>query len=326
MPDPNGSEPAPQGGRATVLWGGVLVPAVAATAVLVLGDSARLLRLGLVAALWATLIAALAVVRLRNRAAEHDERLSERQRLYELELEREVAARREFELEVENETRRRVAEEADGEMESLRAELRHLRETLESLVGGDVLYERVALHTESTRVRSLPDPGAAGNARGQGYPAEIRTHDTSGRAVVGSSSAGTDRHISPVATEASGRTGEVPRPEAVQPATRQAPHPSPGGARAPHPPPPPPAPSPPSRPRTGDAEGVSPSPQAQGDLPGASSAAGPVHNHPAGQEPPEAEGTSQAADGAHAEGTSVVDLLAAYGSARDGGRRRRRSG
>lgn len=332
MSDPNGSEPASHGGRAAVLWGGVLVPAVAATAVLVFGDSARLLRLGLVAALWATLIAALAVVRLRSRLAERDERLSERQRRYELELEREIAARREFELEVENETRRRVEEETDGEMESLRAELRRLREMLEGLVGGDMLYERVALHTESTRVRSLAEPEASGN--GREHAGALRAHDASGQVLAGVPGANKGVHPFPVAPEPPG-AGAAPRQEIAQPAAHQATHPQPGGARPPHPQPSPPHP-PPSGPRPGGAGGTPPTSPPRSDVPGPPSPQPPVREHPAEAEPspaaqqerePAGSGwTSEVANGAHAEGTSVVDLLATYGSARGSGRRRRRSG
>ena len=52
------------------LWTIALVLVAAATAVLVLSDDARLLRLGLVAALWAALFGAFGVARLRHRIAE----------------------------------------------------------------------------------------------------------------------------------------------------------------------------------------------------------------------------------------------------------------
>ncbi|EQD87313.1 hypothetical protein A8924_0799 [Saccharopolyspora erythraea NRRL 2338] len=162
MSDRGSTESASRDGRATALWVGAVFLAAAATAVLVLSDDSRLLKLGLVAALWAALIAAFAVARLRGRAAEDAERAAEQQRIYELELEREVAARREFELEAEAEARRRVAEESDSEIQALKTELRNLRESLEQMLGGDVLFERVALRAESTRVRSLTENGATG--------------------------------------------------------------------------------------------------------------------------------------------------------------------
>ncbi|WP_249124394.1 DUF6779 domain-containing protein [Saccharopolyspora erythraea] len=159
MSDRGSTESASRDGRATALWVGAVFLAAAATAVLVLSNDSRLLKLGLVAALWSALIAAFAVARLRGRAAEDAERAAEQQRIYELELEREVAARREFELEAEAEARRRAAEESDSEIQALKTELRNLRESLEQMLGGDVLFERIALRAESTRVRSLTDNG-----------------------------------------------------------------------------------------------------------------------------------------------------------------------
>ncbi|MER5389388.1 DUF6779 domain-containing protein, partial [Saccharopolyspora sp. NPDC002686] len=155
MSDRGSTETESRAGGSTALWVGALVLAAAATAVLVISSDARLLRLGLVAALWSALIGAFAVARLRNRVAQDEKLAEDRQRIYELELEREIAARREFELEVEAEARRKAAEESDGELKALQAELQRLRTSLEQVLGGDVLFERVALRAESTRVRSL---------------------------------------------------------------------------------------------------------------------------------------------------------------------------
>ncbi len=133
----------------------VLSFAVVAAAVLVFSDSSRWLRLAVVAALWAALLAAFAAARYRNQAVEREEREDELQRVYELELERECAARREYELEVEAETRRQLEDDSRSELDDLRSELRTLRENLEALLGGEVLVERVALRAEATRMRAL---------------------------------------------------------------------------------------------------------------------------------------------------------------------------
>ncbi|GDY30776.1 DUF6779 domain-containing protein [Gandjariella thermophila] len=135
----------------------VLVLSLAATAVLVLSDNARWLRLGVVSALWSALVGAFLAAKYRRQAVAREEEASELQSIYELELEREVAARREYELEIEAETRRRIEEETSEHLEALRSELHALRENLEALLGGEVLVERVALRAESTRMRSLPD-------------------------------------------------------------------------------------------------------------------------------------------------------------------------
>nr|BFE46871.1 hypothetical protein GCM10017745_02980 [Saccharothrix mutabilis subsp. capreolus] len=131
--------------------------ALGAAAVLVLSDNARWLRLAVVAALWAALTGAFLAARYRRQVADRDDEVADLQSVYELELEREVAARREYELELEAETRRRVREESREDLEALRNELRVLRENLEALLGGEVLVERVALRAESTRMRALSD-------------------------------------------------------------------------------------------------------------------------------------------------------------------------
>jgi hypothetical protein len=142
-------------GRALLI--AVLVLSLAATAVLVLSDNARWLRLGVVSALWSALVGAFLAAKYRRQAVAREEEASELQSIYELELEREVAARREYELEIEAEARRRVEEETSEHLEALRSELHALRENLEALLGGEVLVERVALRAESTRMRSLSD-------------------------------------------------------------------------------------------------------------------------------------------------------------------------
>lgn len=131
---------------------------VAAAAALALGaDDPRLLRLGVLAALGAALLGALAVGRMRREvtsAAGHAEDL---RGIHRLEVEREISARREHELTMQREMRREAREDSRDELEAVRAELRLLRENLQQLLGGELLVERVAVRAESTRVRSLPE-------------------------------------------------------------------------------------------------------------------------------------------------------------------------
>ena len=131
--------------------------ALVAAAVLVLSDNARWLRLAVVSALWAALVGAFLAARYRRQVADREDEVADLQSVYELELEREVAARREYELEIEAEARKRIQEEARDDLDALRDELRALRENLEALLGGEVLVERVALRAESTRMRSISD-------------------------------------------------------------------------------------------------------------------------------------------------------------------------
>ncbi|WP_332253300.1 DUF6779 domain-containing protein, partial [Saccharomonospora saliphila] len=129
--------------------------AIGATLALVLTDDLRWIRLAVVAALWAALIGALMAVKYRRAAATSEKSAAKAQQIYELELQKEIAARREFELETEAEARRRAEAESREELDALRGELSALRENLQTLFGGEVLWERVALTAQSTRMRSF---------------------------------------------------------------------------------------------------------------------------------------------------------------------------
>jgi hypothetical protein len=154
--DSDDEEPRDDSGSSTrLLMGAVLVLAVAATVVLILSDSAKMLRLGVLAALWAALLGVFLATRFRKVATQKQMEAADLQSVYELELEREVAARREYELQIEAEARKRVEEASREDMAALRAELRVLRESLERLTGGEVLVERFALQARSTRMRTL---------------------------------------------------------------------------------------------------------------------------------------------------------------------------
>ncbi|MCP2332679.1 DUF6779 domain-containing protein [Actinoalloteichus caeruleus] len=174
-------------GRGPVLWIGGCALALGATVLLLLSDDARLLRLGIVAGLWAALFGAFAAARYRREAAERADQSEELRRVYELELEREVAARREYELDLEAETRRQVEDELRAESQEqlagLQRELETLRRGLESLLGGDVLVERVALRAESTRVRSLSDQGGRVISSGEQENPPVRALAVGARTV-----------------------------------------------------------------------------------------------------------------------------------------------
>jgi hypothetical protein len=123
----------PGGGRVLMLSTAVM--AVVAAAVLALGiQDARLLRLGLLAALWAALLGAFATARARRETsscAEHADRL---RMVYQRELEREVAARREHTLRVERGFHEQAGLSHRHEIVELRTELAALRSDLEQLL------------------------------------------------------------------------------------------------------------------------------------------------------------------------------------------------
>lgn len=147
--------PAHRTSRSWLIAG--LIFAVVATALLVLSDDARWLRLGIVAALWAALLGGFLASHYRRQADRVSDSMEDAQAMYELELEREIAARREYELEIEADARSQAQDTARQEIDALRGEVVMLRETLQKLFGGEVLYERVALTAQSTRMRSLSD-------------------------------------------------------------------------------------------------------------------------------------------------------------------------
>ncbi|EHR53148.1 hypothetical protein SacmaDRAFT_4978 [Saccharomonospora marina XMU15] len=157
------------------LFAAGMLLAIAATVAMVFTEDLRWLRLGIIAALWAALIGGFVAARYRKQAATTEQAAAKAQEIYELELEREIAARREFELDVEAQTRERVEDETQEELQALRSEVTALRESLQALFGGEVLWERVALTAQSTRMRSLaeePRVVTAGDSNG-GRPAQI---------------------------------------------------------------------------------------------------------------------------------------------------------
>jgi signal transduction histidine kinase len=144
----------PGGGRVLMLGTGVM--AVVAAAVLALGiQDARLLRLGLLAALWAALLGAFATARARRETsscAEHADRL---RMAYQRELEREVAARREHTLRVEHGFREQAGLSHQREIGELRTELAAMRSDLERLLGS---YRRAAPVAPAEAARSPIGP------------------------------------------------------------------------------------------------------------------------------------------------------------------------
>ncbi|MGW4118819.1 DUF6779 domain-containing protein [Nocardia sp. NPDC004711] len=151
--------------------GFLLLLGLVASVFLVFSDNLHLIRVGLVAALWAAAIGALAATRYRREAAVDKAKVGDLQKVYQLQLEREVAARREYELGVETRVRHEVGADA-AEMAALRAELTVLRESLQRLFDGDLPSERPALRADAVRVQELPssEAGSAPEAANDNWP------------------------------------------------------------------------------------------------------------------------------------------------------------
>jgi hypothetical protein len=143
-------------GRSLLVVGIAL--ALAASVALIFTTDAKWLRLGIISALWAALAGAFLVQKYRRMVTVRNDELGQMQEKYELELEREVAARREYELDLENQVRTQLAADHERQLGELKKEVTGLRSSLEMFLSGEVLVERVALRAESTRMRAFgPD-------------------------------------------------------------------------------------------------------------------------------------------------------------------------
>ncbi len=163
------SEPPSLRGGARVLMLSTVVMAAAAATVLAAGtQDARLLRLGVVAALWAALLAAFTTARARREISSRAEHADQLRAVYQLELQREVVARREHALTVERAVREQAQLSQQREIGQLRAELAAIGGNLAQLLGGNSLVERVAMRVESTRLLPLPTQPRAVNDSSSG--------------------------------------------------------------------------------------------------------------------------------------------------------------
>lgn len=100
--------------------------------------------LAVITALWAAVIGAILVTKYRRQADAADAKVRDLRLVYELQLEREIAARRQYELGVESQIRKEVGAEAGDELAALKAELQLLRASLEQVLG-ELPDERIAL-------------------------------------------------------------------------------------------------------------------------------------------------------------------------------------
>ncbi len=187
-PEVRWSEPVSLRGSARVLMMSTVVMAASAAAVLALGtQDARLLRLGVVAALWAALLAAFTTARARRDVSSRAEHADQLRAVYQLELQREVAARREHALAVERALREQAQLSQQREIGQLRAEL--------AAIGGN-LAQLAAATTSTPAIASVAIPTAMPAA----MPAAMPT--ARGRATSRDSLAGPEFRFGPGRPEA----------------------------------------------------------------------------------------------------------------------------
>ncbi|MCT7369251.1 DUF6779 domain-containing protein [Mycolicibacterium llatzerense] len=129
----------------------LLVLAIVASSALVFTDQVELLKLAVVIALWAAVAAAFASFVYRRQADLDQARARDLKLVYDLQLDREISARREYELSLESHLRRELASElraqSADEVAALRAELAALRANLEFYFDADLAH-RPALETD----------------------------------------------------------------------------------------------------------------------------------------------------------------------------------
>lgn len=104
-----------------------------------------------IAALWAAVIGAILVTKFRRQADSAEAKSRDLRLVYELQLEREITARRQYELDVEATIRKEVAAESGQELVELQAQVAALRASLELLIGEPLPEDRVALPNEKLR-------------------------------------------------------------------------------------------------------------------------------------------------------------------------------
>ena len=138
----------------------LLVLAIGASSALVFTNQVQLLKLAVILALWAAVVAAFVSVIYRRQSDVDHARARDLKLVYDLQLDREISARREYELTVESQLRRELASElrahSSDEVSALRAELAALRTNLEILFDAE-LSERPALETERKAVRGYSE-------------------------------------------------------------------------------------------------------------------------------------------------------------------------
>ncbi|MCB0941974.1 MAG: hypothetical protein KDB72_17260, partial [Mycobacterium sp.] len=115
----------------------LLVLAIGASSALVFTNRVELLKLAVILSLWAAVVGAFVSVIYRRQSDADQARARDLKLVYDLQLDREISARREYELSVESHLRRELAselrEQAADEVAALRAELAALRANLEIL-------------------------------------------------------------------------------------------------------------------------------------------------------------------------------------------------
>jgi hypothetical protein len=255
----------------------LLVLAIGASSALVFTNRVELLKLAVILALWAAVVAAFVSVVYRRQSDIDQAKVRDLKLVYDLQLDREISARREYELSVETQLRRELVSEvraqAADEVAGLRAELAALRAHLEILFDAD-LSDRPALEFDRSRARPYSDWSRTPETSGRVTASRIDTEDredtdfhTDESPIIDvpeephppefdwAPTASGGVHRRPSEMEREGRRYRAEEPRAWSPPPAPPPRPTPPPRPAPRPTPPPtPAPPPPAPPPTPEVE------------------------------------------------------------------------
>ncbi len=181
MTTPNGrSTESRRSGRSVGQWllGLLIVLAIVASVLMVFSDQLSVAgSLAVIAALWAAVIGAILVTKFRRQAESAEAKSRDLRLVYELQLEREIAARRQYELDVETTIRKELTAETNEELAELKAQVLSLRASLEALLGEPLPDTRVALPSEKMRELATGLGGEYGSGE-YGAAEGFRTDDS----------------------------------------------------------------------------------------------------------------------------------------------------
>lgn len=129
----------------------IVLALIASLLMVIRRDISLAASLAVIAALWAAVIGALLVTKYRRQADVAEHRSQDLRLVYELQLEREIAARHQYESEVEAAIRREVSDATNEEFEALKTQVLALRASLEKLLGNPLPEVPLALRPERRR-------------------------------------------------------------------------------------------------------------------------------------------------------------------------------
>jgi len=196
------------------LIGLLIVLALIASVVMVaIDDLSAWASVAVIAALWAAVIAVILMTRYRRQADVATKRGQDLRLVYELQLEREIAARRQYEADVEGQIRAEIRDEQNEEFEALKAQVLALRASLEQVLGNPLPEVPLALRPERRRelgsglsgagyVRSGDDRVAADrDFASTAAPGDAGRHQPTAAEAIAQSSESELTEIIPVVTE-----------------------------------------------------------------------------------------------------------------------------